>query len=55
MLFPFILMYSKEKKLTFFYNNLGIRAVIIYFALCKKLFKINLQLNFYPYNTFHNN
>ena len=32
MLFPLILIYSKEKKVQFFYNNFGIRAVIIYFC-----------------------
>ena len=32
MLFPLILIYSKEKKVQFFYNNFGIRAVIIYFS-----------------------
>ena len=39
----------------FLYNNLGIRAVIIYFTV-QKVFKINLPLNIYPHNTlFYNN
>ena len=34
MFFPLIVIYSKEKKVkTFFYNNLAIRAVIIYFTI----------------------
>ena len=39
----------------FLYNNLGLRAVIIYFTV-QKVFKINLPLNIYPHNTlFYNN
>ena len=47
MLLPLILIYIKEKKRKFIYNNLGIRAVIIYFTVCLKVFKINVQLNIY--------
>ena len=58
MLFPLILIYINEKK-NFFNNSLGKRAVIIYFALClkvcKKIIKINLQLNIYPHNIFYHN
>ena len=40
------------------YNNLDTRAVIIVCFLFKsvlKVFRINLQLNIYPHNTFYNN
>ena len=33
MFFPLILIYGKEKK-NYFYNNLAIHGVIIYFTVC---------------------
>ena len=55
MFFPFILICNKKSKKSF-NNNLGIRAVIIYFALC---LLINDYKNIYSRNVciiiFHTN
>ena len=55
MFFPFILICNKKSK-KIFNNNLGIRAVIIYFALC---LLINDSKNIYSRNVciiiFHTN
>ena len=44
MLFPLILLYCKKQVKKKNYNNLGIRAVIKYFALNLNVYKKYLRL-----------